>query len=261
MTDSNRVGFSNRLDLDRFFFEVRGQIYVIVKPGDFPDYYTGSDIDVFCYDKNEFAKLILNVGNGYLDQGFEIRVTDKDESHTYVDFYFNGELEFRFDLYQSLPKYKRIRLKEHYIYSVTETASVLYREFDGVQYSIYVPSPVDDLLLRYVEYIEWYELRPDKVKHLDYILDAAASDSSRISFLDKLHLYTELPSPDYGDASPNRVSEFGRAGSWMKKIWTMPLCRIPGAVLRTLRRILLALPRRLYRALKSWQRLWLVDSG
>ena len=47
MTDSNRVGFSNRLDLDRFFFEVREQIYVIVKPGDFPDYYKGSDIDVY----------------------------------------------------------------------------------------------------------------------------------------------------------------------------------------------------------------------
>jgi hypothetical protein len=251
MTDSNRVGFSNRLDLDRFFFQVRDQVYVIVKPDDdFPSYYKGSDIDVFGYDKNEFAKLILSAGNQYLEQGFEIKVTDKDESHTHVDFYFDGELEFRFDLYQSLPKYKKIRLKEQYIYSVIENARVLYREFDGAQYPIYVPSTVDELLLRYVEYIEWYETRPDKVKHLDYILDAVASDSSRIGFLDKLHLYTELPSPNYEDS----VSAFGRGASWVERMRAIPPRRIPGALFRRLRRVALALLRRLARVLKSRQR-------
>jgi hypothetical protein len=248
MTDSNRVGFSNRLDLDRFFSEVRDQIYVVVKLNDdFPNYYKGSDVDVFCYDKNEFAERILSVGNWYLDHGFEIKVIDKDESHTHVDFYFDGELEFRFDLRQSLPKYKRVRLKEHYIYSVIENARVSYREFDGTQYPIYVPSTVDELLLRYVEYIEWYETRPDKVKHLDYILDAVASDSNRIGFLDKLHAYTELPSPDYGD----RVSAFGRGESWAERIRAIPASRIPRALLRKLRRIVWALPRRLYRAINS----------
>lgn len=252
MVDSNRMRFSNKLDLDRLFFQVREQIYVIVKVGDFPNYYRGSDIDVFCYNKDEFAKQILAVGNWYLDQGFEIKVIDKDESHTYVDFYLDGELEFRFDLYQSLPKYKRIRLKEHYIYSVIENASVLYRKFDGAQYSIYVPSPVDELLLRYVEYIEWYELRPDKVKHLDYILDAVASDASRIGFLDKLHLYTELPSSDFRGASNDYVSAFGRKGSWMRTIRSVLLNRIPRVFLRRLHPVVLVLPRRVYRALKCY---------
>jgi hypothetical protein len=252
MTDSNRMGFSNRLDLDRFFFHVREQIYVIVKLGDFPNYYKRSDIDVFCYNKDEFAKQILNVGNCYLDQGFEIRVTDENALHTYVDFYLDGELEFRFDLYQSLPKYERIRLKQHYIYSVIENASVLHREFDGVQYPIYVPSTIDELLLRYVEYIEWYELRPDKVKHLDYILDAVASDSTRIGFLDKLHLYTELPSSDFRDASHYRISAFGRKKYWMRRIWSILLNRIPRVFLRRLHRVLLLLPKRLYRSLERY---------
>lgn len=190
--------YSNRLDLDRFFFAVRKQIYVIVKLwGDFPNYFEGSDIDVFCYNKDEFAKLILSVGNWYQDQGFEIKVSNNGKSHTYVDFYFDGELEFRFDLYQSLPEYQKIKLKEHYIFSVIENAVHVYREFDGIQYPIYVPSEVDDLILRYVEYIEWYELRPDKIKHLDYIINRVSSDSRRIRFIDKLHLYTELPEPNY----------------------------------------------------------------
>jgi hypothetical protein len=191
--------YSNRLDLDRFFFAVRNNIYVIVKLSEeFPNYYRGSDIDVFCYNKDELAKLILSVGNRYLDQGFEINVTAKSKSQTFVDFYFDGVLEFRFDLYQSLPKYKKIRLKAHYILSVIENAVQLYREFDGVRYPIYVPSEVDELLLRYVEYIEWYELRPDKIKHLDYIINSISYDSNRIRFIDKLHLYTELPEQDYG---------------------------------------------------------------
>lgn len=252
MIDSNGMGFSNRLDLDRFFFHVRQQIYVIVKLGDFPDYYKGGDIDVFCYNKDEFAKQILNVGNWYLDQGFEIKVTDVDESHTCVDFYLDGELEFRFDLYQSLPRYKRIRLKQHYIYSVIENASVLYRRFNSVQYPIYVPSTVDELLLRYVEYIEWYELRPDKVKHLDYILGAVASDPTRIGFLDKLHLYTELPSSDSRDASHDRISAFGRKESWMGRAWSKLPSRIPKVFLRRLHRVLLVLPKRLYRPLERY---------
>lgn len=252
MTDSIRVGFSNKLDLDRFFYQVRDQVYVIVKLANFPNYYKGSDIDIFCYDKNEFARHLLAVGNGYLEQGFEIRVTDEDGSHTHTDFFLAGELEFRFDLYQALPRYKRIRLKEHYIYSVIENAKVLSRELDGVEYPIYVPSPVDDLLLRYVEYIEWYELRPDKIRHLGYILDAVASDSGRIGFLDKLHLYTELPSADF--ASAKRTSAFGRGRSWIERIRAIGPRRLPGAVLRRLRRIFLALARRLWRAIRPWQR-------
>ena len=211
---------------------------MIVKLGDFPNYYKRSDIDVFCYDKNEFAKPILRVGNQYLAQGFEIKVTDKDESHTYVDFYYDGELEFRFDLDQSLPNYRRIRLKDHYIYTVIENASAFYRDYNGVRYPIYVPSTVDDLLLRYVEYIEWYETRPDKIKHLDYILGAAPSDPSRIGFLDKLHLYTEVPAPNFDDASARRPSAFRPKLSWSRRTWSMPPHRIPGILFRRLRRIL-----------------------
>jgi len=255
MTDSNRVSFSNRLDLDRFFFEVREQIYVVVKLDDnFPNYYKNSDIDVFCYDKNEFAKRILSVGKQYLDRGFEIKVINKGETRTYVDFYFDGEIDFRFDLYQSLPKYKKIRLKEHYFYSIIENAKVLYREFDGVQYPIYVPSTVDELLLRYVEYIEWYETRLDKVKHLDYILDAVAANSSRIGFLDKLHLYTELPAPNYEDASTHSISVRVRCASWVARMRSIPLHRIPAALFRKLGRVVLALLKRPYRVLKSRQR-------
>ena len=235
MTES-RIGFSNKLDLDRFFFELRNQIYVVVKLSDtFPNYYKGSDIDVFCYDKDQFARHILRVGKSYVDQGFEIKVTDCDETHAFVDFYVDGKLDFRFDLYQSLPPYRKIRLKSYYMYSVVENAIPISRDFHGVQYDIYVPSSVDDLLLRYVEYIEWYETRPDKIKHLEYIMRAISGEPSRIGFLDKLHLYTELPSPDYG--SSDRASSFGSSLSWLARVRSIPLRRVPRVFFRKLGRI------------------------
>lgn len=184
--------YSNKLDLDYFFYNVKDQVYVIVKNEDFPNYYKGADIDVLCYNKNDFAQRILSMGNSYLDKGFEIRVLNVSESHTYIDFFLKDELEFRFDLYQSLPEYKKIHLKQHYIFSVIENAMVVQREFEGTGYPLYVPSVIDNILLRYVEYIEWYELRPDKIKHLDYIMESIDEDK-KSQFLNKLHVYTAFP--------------------------------------------------------------------
>lgn len=228
---------SNKLNLDEFFSNVKDLTYVIIKfPDSFPNYYKGSDIDVFCYNKNKFARRILQVGNKYLKQGFEIKVTNRNESHAYIDFFLNGELEFRFDLYQSLPEYKKIHLKQHYIFSVIENAITIQRKFNGVQYSIYIPSTVDDLLLRYVEYLEWYEHRPDKIGHLDYIMKAIASDSSRISFLDKLHLYTELPEFKSDTVLKKRIFLGVRRMAFkIKKLQSIPLDRMPAVFFRTLR--------------------------
>jgi hypothetical protein len=235
MTDLGRITFSNRLDLDRFFFAVKDEIYTIVKLGDFPNYYRGSDIDIFCYDKGAFGRKILAVGNQYLNQGFEIKVTNRGEIQTYVDFYFDGELEFRFDLYQSLPDYQRIHLKKFYIYSVIENAQALDRIFDGKRYSIYVPAVADELLLRYVEYLEWYEVRPDKIKHLEYIVDAASEDPSRITFLDKLHLYTELPSPRLERSLLSRFYAFRWIAFWVKRVQSVSWRRSPWILLTKLR--------------------------
>jgi hypothetical protein len=85
--------YSNKLNLDDFLFEARNHNYVIIKINHFPNYYKGSDIDIFCENITDFAKLILGIGNIYIEhQNFEIIVeTTKDNTHTYIDFYINGE--------------------------------------------------------------------------------------------------------------------------------------------------------------------------
>jgi len=190
------------LDLNYFFYNFKKLNYVIIKYNpSFPNYYQGSDIDIFCYNRKEFAKQILNFGNKYLNKGFEIKVKDIGDNHTFVDFYQNDEIYFRFDLYDSFPNHKKIKIKKYYLYSVIENAVPIIKKYNEVEYYIFVPSKIDDLLLRYIEYIEWYELRPDKVKHLDYILDKLSEDSSKMKFIDKLHLYTKFPEIPLNDYS------------------------------------------------------------
>jgi hypothetical protein len=245
MTDA-KVVYSNQIDLDQFFHAVREQIYVVIKLGDFPNYYKGSDIDVFCYNKDTFAKTILGVGNEYLGRGFEILVSNRGYGHTHVDFFQKGELEFRFDLHQSLPEYKRVKIKKHYIFSVIENAQTINREYQDETYFLYVPSPIDELMLRYIEYIEWYETRPDKVKHIDFILKDISGDQDRIKFIDKLHLYTELPETSSSTRKIlHRFYVFRWIAHWTKRIQAVSLSRLPGAFFRRGYRVIAILLERL----------------
>ena len=185
--------YSNKLDLDKFFFEARNLNYVIIKITHFPNYYKGSDIDIFCENMVEFTKLILGIGNIYVEQqNFEIIVTIKDTTHTYIDVYISGELDFRFDVYSALPEFKNLSLKKDLFFDILKNKTFFYSAYNGDEYSVFVPSETDDFLLRYIEYLEWYQRRPDKIKHLDYILERLSSDKDKIIFINKLHNYTKL---------------------------------------------------------------------
>lgn len=187
--------YSNMLGLDEFFYALRDEEYAIIKISeDFPNYYKRSDIDIFCTNVEEFAKVVLEVGNRYLSKTTHVEVvTDEDNPHTYIDFYFDGDLDFRFDLYSKMPCFNAITTKDYFLYSVIDRRIKVEREYNDLKYPIFVPSDLDEIILRYLEYMEWYEKRPDKIKHLDYILERIGDEKTRKRFLDRLHLYAELP--------------------------------------------------------------------
>ena len=196
-TSGARSKASRRLDLAAFFSRVVDLPYVVVRgtPDDLLRYHPGSDIDIFCYDKQEFGRQVLAFANDYLDIGYEVHLEDSEAGdQTHIDLYRGGKLELRFDLYGEFPRYRRSHVNPALFFSVIEQAEMLELEHGREIVTIQVPSRVDDLLLRYLEYIEYYEQRPDKLKHLDYILEAVEKlPAMRIGFLEKLHRYTSLP--------------------------------------------------------------------
>jgi len=215
------MNYSNKLDLNKLFSELECEKYVIIKLTDFPNYYCGSDIDIFCYNIDEIAREIIYVGKQYLEDGFEIVAKDANASHKYIDFIFDNKIEFRFDLYGELPVYKKVCIQKKYFTHIIENSVPVTINSKYGQYKIYVPSKIDELILRYIEYNEWYEIRPDKIKHLDYIMNAIADDSDNVIFLDKLHQFTALP------ACSDNVKEEGKCKNYklipkIKKMMKFP---------------------------------------
>jgi hypothetical protein len=186
----------NKIDLVQIFDSLKEEIYVISKLNDkFPAYEPGHDIDILCANIESFSKKVLESLNKYVEEGTSVKVNEKEFGHVQVDVFFKeNELEIKFDLYQNLPEYSKVNVNNALFYSILEG-----REKKNIQDClVYVPSKLDDLILRYLEYIEYFSQNPDKIKHLNYISEEVEKNSDSKKFLEKLHLYISfkaLPIP------------------------------------------------------------------
>ncbi len=187
--------YSNKLNLLKFFNNLSNEKYVIVKLNeDFPNYYFHSDIDIFCINMEKFSKKILQIGNQYAKQNWNIKIKSTNEN-TKIDFYYKNQekLDFRFDIFSTLPKYKKIKIKPGLFYSIIENQIKQNFKYKDKEIKISIPSEIDDLILRYYEFIEYYEQRPDKIKHLEIILKKIEKNEKKLKkMIEKIHLYTKL---------------------------------------------------------------------
>lgn len=184
------------IDLSYFFKQIEDESYAIVKlSAEFPKYIAGSDIDIFCFSAERITKKILSAGNKYCHEGYEITVVDNDEK-IYVDFLLNNKIDFRFDLYKKLPHFEHLHIKPALFESIIENR--VSKGINENEMKIYIPQEIDELIIRYIEYHEWYEKRPDKIKHIDYIIEATNFDENiKAQFLNKLHYYTAFRNDGY----------------------------------------------------------------
>lgn len=196
----------NKLNLNEFFSELESEIYLVFKLNDiFPDYSYGSDIDILCHDANRVAKKILSAGNKYVENGYRVVVNANDaRTSIQIDYFEKGsdKINFRFDLLQTLPSYKKVAMNPAYFYSVLENRKLASIKRGKGTVKLYVPSDVDELVLRYIEYLEYFDVRPDKVKHLDYVVSKIEDKELNNQFLDRLHMFLkprlmEIPKGSY----------------------------------------------------------------
>jgi hypothetical protein len=181
---------SGKINLVDVFKRLESETYCIIKlPNEFPGYLIGSDLDIFCYDVEKMARTILGIIGPEISDGFEIKVLN-DKHQIYIDIMEGEDIHFRFDLYGELPLYRQLSIKNAFFTSVIEGSSS--REFSGSV--VKLPSMLDEAILRYIEYQEWYAERPDKIKHIEYLEEKIESgEVDVIKVLDKLHYYTEIP--------------------------------------------------------------------
>lgn len=175
--------FSNLLDLAEFFRDMPA--HVVLKLSEhFPSYHDYSDIDILCADSAAVLAHLERVGQAYQLRGFTLKL-EQSEEHLHLDFYPPGanRLNFRFDLLSSLDVYKKLSVTRDFV------PAILANRIKTMQHGaeVCVPTLTHDLALRFLEFVEWKDLRPDKVKHWEFI-----EKTGNLAFVDVVNRYTDL---------------------------------------------------------------------
>jgi hypothetical protein len=162
-----------------------GDEYILLKRWDnFPAFLPGSDVDILVVDRYLASQKIQKYLNSILDhEEYFLQVTE-GTSHIHVDVIHGKDIWIRCDLIDDFDYFTRFSIQ-----NALKIKLFLSREKKVIDHQeVYVPSPEFDYLLRYFEYLEYFETRQDKIKHLDYIL-ANATSEQQAELINDAHRY------------------------------------------------------------------------
>lgn len=179
-----------KFNILEIFESVQFENYCLIKKSDiFPNYEIGSDFDIFTFNAISFCEKITAYFNDKLNENIHIDLK-KLENKIVVDVFENKQINIRFDIYFKLPKFNNLNVRDALFSSVIEGHQKI--TFGDVKIS--VPAYLDDAIIRYIEYHEWFSIRPDKIKHIhmieDYFLEKKID---KVLFLNKVHYYLKFP--------------------------------------------------------------------
>lgn len=183
-----------KIDFTNLFIKLENHMYSIIKlDPEFPNYNKGQDIDIFCRNINEVSSEIVNFLSQYVDKKFKIKISKKI-NQVHIDLMEKNLLHFRFDLFEEIPKYKNIKIKFSFFDVLIESSQIK----DLRQFKIKVPNDMDNCIIRYIEYIEYFSAIPDKIKHIDYINSCLNNASvNRDIFFDRLQHFIAIPTKQH----------------------------------------------------------------
>ncbi|MGB1125188.1 MAG: hypothetical protein ACPG4Q_08280 [Phycisphaeraceae bacterium] len=198
------------IDLSSVFDQTDSYDFAVMKslPAGIPA--RGSDIDILCTDKASLGRQLLQNCQPLVAQGYELRLRELPETdQAHLDMMYSGRIALRLDLHEGLGAYQRTPVKETFAERLLDRRT--WREIDSVSgtLSLPVPDAIDNLVLRYLEYHEWFDARPDKIKHAEHIADQIAQDTDQTSaFYQRLMQATSqrphLPTLRYCDLNLKR---------------------------------------------------------
>lgn len=174
------------------FYALKDKKYMVIKYSGFDHLRPGNDIDILCNKKSDVSKVINSVLNGLISEREKIRICENDCIH--IDIIRDEEIYFRFDLIDNFNSFKKITIRESYTEESLNRRVSSEHTFNGIKYPIFYSREDDDLVIRFLDFVENYNDRPDKIKHYDYIMDIISKDPAKARFLKTLGEIVEMPS-------------------------------------------------------------------
>ena len=160
---------------------------IIKMPANFPESIKiGDDVDILSSDLDlSIASLIKHLNKFNL---FSILVR-RTKTYSHLDLYIKSKFIYRFDIIKSFTHFQRLRIKNRFISDLIESSVYRTISLSGQTFVLRVPNSFYESLMRLIEYSEYYWVGPDKIQHLNYILDSQiASDKYFLA----LHDYTKI---------------------------------------------------------------------
>lgn len=176
------IAFSNKIEVIGLLEHLEDYV-VIKKDKDFPDYHEGADVDLVVIDRDVGLKKILHYFDVLGIKDIDIKVANS-KTHCHIDFMSNGRLDLRIDLIDNFDFFERFSVRSSFIIKLFKDRKKV--SMDGK--NIYFPSGEDDLTLRYFEYLEYFDSRPDKIKHIEFI-ENVEDEALKTKFFQNSHEY------------------------------------------------------------------------
>ena len=152
---------NNNIYLKDFFDEMKN--YTIMKMDSyFPIFNTGKDdVDVLCLNMKDTIDTIVKVKNDKYPI-LKHRIHKINDFLIQVDLFENNKFIFKFDLISDLrKKYTKFNIPNK------TTENVIKNSF--IKRGFVAPKIEDELMIRQLEYDTYIKVRPDKIKHINFI--------------------------------------------------------------------------------------------
>lgn len=201
--------------LSKIFEECDSLEYVLARSrGDLSDYTIGCDIDLYCIDPAALLAVISSVIMTPEHPDYRLKISQY-EKKSHIDWYSENKFILRFDVVHHPSIYKNVSVSSELFYSSIYQS--IHKNISGC--SVKVPNIVDDLLIRYIEFLDLYFDRPDKIKHIEYIESIIGQNKEiESAFFDKLERIVKR-SVDVNIIKPRRWSRTQEILHYFRVVW------------------------------------------
>ena len=166
------------------FYALKDKKYMIIRYSGFDHLRPGNDIDILCDKKSDVSRVIISVFNRLISRRDRIRLCENDCIH--IDIIRDEKIYLRFDLIDNFNSFRKITIRESFAKELLNRRASSKHTFNGIEYSIFHIGEDDDLVIRFLEFVEHYDDCPEKIKHYDYILHVLSKDPGKAHFVKTL---------------------------------------------------------------------------